>query len=233
MEVQIMTIDEMIASIKSELGGDIVSLAIADTTIKLKIGESLRKVGAHSPLTKVESFTVTGEKVLLPEGSIAVVDIMSSKDPNNISRGRDDEIDIFSPTTYMMNGDVDPTSYLIRRNEIDSVMNFVERTDWYYVKESRTIYLNYYNRPTATVKYLKKYTDVSEIVEDDVLDIVQNYALALCKIIEGGIRRKLSQSPGAMVMDGTELVQEGKEEKTALEEQIKKQFTNLRFGIRA
>lgn len=228
---------EMVKLIQADLGGDVLSLGIKPETIELKIDEALRKVGAYCPRVLVQSFPVVGEKIQMPEGTIAVQDVMTFKDPVEFTRGRDNtgDIDIFHVGNYMLASypQFDPTTYFMRMNELETMMNFIEKTDWFYEKETRTLYLNYYNRPTATVKFLKKYTDVSEIIEDDVLDLVKNYALALCKIIEGTIRRKLQNAPGAMLLDGDALVSEGNEEKMRLEEEIKKQFSNIRFGFRA
>ena len=119
-------------------------------------------------------------------------------------------------------------SYLMKTSELQSTLNFIDRTDWYYVKDDHTLYLNYYNRPKATVKYLKKYSSVEDITDDTVLEYVKLYALALCKIIEGGIRRKLSQAPGAIQMDGDTLAQEGITDKQNLEEKIPKIVGNLK-----
>jgi hypothetical protein len=230
-----MELQEMVESIISDLGGDVLSVALSVETIESKIKESLRKVGAYSPKVSTEAFTVTTEKVIMPLGTLAVLDVMSVNDILNTGRGREDNDDfLFSPSAQMMsNPSVDPTSFLMKKNEIDTIMNFVEVTDWYYVKGDSTLFLNYYNRPTATIKYLRKYRDVNEVEDDEIIDVVQSYALALCKIVEGTIRRKLSGAPGAIVMDGAELVQEGKEEKLALEEFMRKQLTNLVYGIRA
>lgn len=230
-----MEMVEIISSIKSDLGGDIISLAISDETITLKVNEALRKVGAYAPNSLTASFGVTSNKILMPEGTIAIQSVLSTKDPSELKRG-DDEVDVFSPSTFLLGGSssgYDPLGYIMKKTELESSLNFLEVTDWYYLKDTREVFLNYYDRPSATVKYLKKFTSVEEITSDEVVDLVKNYALALCKIIEGNIRRKLSQTPGAMVMDGSELVQEGREDKTQLEEQLKTQYSNLIFGIRA
>lgn len=229
-----MDMGEIVESIKSDLGGDVVSLGIRDETIESKVKEALRKVGAYSPRVLTESFPVANEKLIMPEGTIAVQSVLSSRDPSDLKRG-DDEIDIFNINNFILGSspDTDPMSYLIRKTELDTMMRFIEVTDWYYVPDNRTIFFNYYNRPSATIKYLKKYTDVSEVIKDDELDAIKNYALALCKIAEGNLRRKLAQTPGSMLLDGSELVQEGKEEKAQIEEQLKKEFSNMRFGIRA
>lgn len=229
-----MEIQELVDIIKADMGGDVISLGISDLTIKMKIEEALRKVSAYSPRVVVESLDVEGDKVQLPEGTIAVHAVLSVRDPVNLRRGEDNDIDIFSVNTYILNRtEVDPFLYLLQRNELDSLINFVELTDWYFEKDSRVLYLNYYDRPKVTVKYLKKYTDLSEVSEDDILDFVKNYALALCKITEGNIRRKLQQAPGAMLLDGDSMVSEGTSEKQALEESLPRKFGNIRFGIRA
>ena len=77
-----------------------------------------------------------------------------------------------------------------------------------------------------------KLSDLEEIEDADILQIIKEYALALCKIIEGNIRRKLQSAPGAISMDGDALVSEGTAEKSRLDEYIPKQFSYLRFGVR-
>lgn len=228
-----MEMRDIVDLIKADMGNDVVSLAISDSTIELKVKEALRKVASYAPKVITQSLPVYGERIELPEGTIAVHSVLSTRDPVGTQRGGDD-IDIFSAQTYILRrGDIDPFSYLLQKNELDSMMNFIELTDWYFEKDSRLLYLNYYNRPAATVKFLKKYIDINEVTEDDVLDVIKNYALALCKIIEGNIRRKLQQTPGAMLLDGDALVSEGTSEKQSIEDSLPRKFGNIRFGFRS
>lgn len=66
-------------------------------------------------------------------------------------------------------------------------------------------------------------------------DWIFDYATAECKIILGGIRRKFAQfasvGNAGISLDGTELVQEGKEEKTYLDETLRSEEAYEGYGI--
>ena len=120
----------------------------------------------------------------------------------------------------------------MQRNALNTLQQFISIKDWRFEKYNHTLYLSNYSKNTVSVQYLRKYMNLEEIEDTDILQSIKEYSLALCKIIEGNIRRKLQSAPGAISMDGDALVSEGTAEKSRLDEYIPKQFSYLRFGVR-
>lgn len=225
----------ILQEIKTDLGSDINSLGISDATIVLKINEALRKISSYAPLVVTEAFPVSGKKVEMPKSTMTVTKVYSI-DPISSSAARtyENDIDLFSYSRYLYNhNDVsDPYIFLMRKNEASTLQSFVSISDWRYEKSTNTLYLSNFAKPQVCVKYLRQYTSLDEIEDLDILQYVKEYALALCKIIEGNIRRKLQSAPGAIAMDGDALVSEGNSEKQRLDDLIPRIFSHLRFGIR-
>ena len=224
---------QMIKEIKVDLGSDINSLGISDESIELKINEALRKVAAYAP--KVVTETLPGASVIeLPEGTSTVIDIMSDQMSQTGQAITKDQVNVFASGMYMMNRspNIDPYLGLMFKSEMNTLQSFYQLKDWYFVEETCKLYIN---KPPAqvTVKYLLPYKDLEEVTDPDILQTIKEYALALCKIIEGNIRRKLQSAPGAIQMDGASLVSEGQSEKAKLDDWIPRQYANIRFGLRA
>ena len=230
-----MDTNELIEEIKIDLGNDINSLGISDSSIELKIQEAIRKIGSYAPYIKLESFNVEGNKVVLPEDTIMVASVLTidTVSGTGVSVYNNDQ-DLFSYSRYLYNyNDLsDPYIFLMQRNALNTLQQFISIKDWRFEKYNHTLYLSNYSKNTVSVQYLRKYMNLEEIEDTDILQIIKEYALALCKIIEGNIRRKLQSAPGAISMDGDALVSEGTAEKSRLDEYIPKQFSYLRFGVR-
>lgn len=225
----------MILEIKADLGNDINSLGISDDTIEIKIGEAIRKVAAYAPYRESASFTVTNNSVELPEDTVAVMQVYNMTSLNNKGTTLyQNDTDLFSVSRYLYNyNDLsDPFIFLMQKNQLTTLQNFINISDWRYEKHKNTLYLNNFSGTSVSVLYLRKYRSLEEIQEEDIIQIVKEYSVALCKIVEGTIRRKLQSAPGAIQMDGDSLVSEGISEKSRLDELIPKQFSYLRFGIR-
>lgn len=120
----------------------------------------------------------------------------------------------------------------MQKNAVSTLQNFVRLTDFRFEKSSHKLYLSNADISRICVKYLRKYRSVEEIDDQDVLQRVKEYSLALCKIIEGNIRRKLQSAPGAIQLDGDSLVSEGMNEKQDIESRLVSEFQNLRWGVR-
>jgi hypothetical protein len=84
--------------------------------------------------------------------------------------------------------------------------------------------------PTPDDSLLKLFVEVFRSASTDELlneRFVRDHALALCKIQLGEIRSKFQSLPGfnnAVSLNGTDLKNEGKEEKDALENDLISQF---------
>lgn len=232
-----MVLDDLIKEIKVDLGSDICTLGISDESIELKIKESLRKVASYAPYSVVQTFDNVLSSIELPDGTCTVIQCLTEDTSTSTDRNSPayDEQDLFNATRYIYNYNSlsDPYIYMMKASELKTLQNMISLSDWYYNKENHTVYFNNPPSTTITIRYLRKYLSVEEISDPDILQTVKEYALALCKIIEGNIRRKLQNAPGAVSMDGDSLVSEGSSEKSKLDDWIPKQYANIRFGLRA
>lgn len=232
------TNNELINEIKVDLGSDINSLGISDKTIDMKITEALRKISSYAPLVEVKSFHVEGKAVVLPENTVTVVNVYTMKLSNSTASDTtlyQNDTDLFSYSRYLYNynSTSDPYIYLLQKTGINTLQNFVSMKDWWFDRQNHQVLINNYNVDSVTVMYLRKYQAIEEVVDELVIQKVKEYALALCKIVEGNIRRKLQNAPGAISMDGDSLVSEGMQEKQILDESLPIDFQYLRMGIRA
>lgn len=230
-----MKIQDMVEDIKVDLGCDVNSLGISDDTITRKVREALRKISSYAPYVVISTLPVSGGKVDLPEETSTVVEVMHTKasPTSNISLG--DDQDLFSVQKYMYNstgGGTDPYTFMTQMAEMKTLQSMVNLGDWHFDKQNHSLYLSNYTESAVTVRYLRAYTDLSEVTDELVIQKVKEYALALCKIIEGMIRRKLQSAPGAIQLDGDSLVSEGTSEKNMLDQTLPTTFKYLRFGIR-
>lgn len=230
-----MLVEELIEEIKVDLGCDINSLGISDDSIGLKINEAVRKISIYAPYVCTETLKVSGGKIELPKDTTAVVGILNfNKASATRAKVVADDTDLFSVSRYLYNyNDLsDPYIFLMQKNAVSTLQNFVRLDDYHYDKQSHTVFISNHDGSNLTVKYLRKYRSFEEIEDVDILQTVKEYALALCKIVEGEIRRKLQSAPGAIQLDGDSLVSEGMSEKQAIEDGLVSKFQNIRFGIR-
>lgn len=233
-----MLLDELVEEIKIDLGCDINSLGIRDESIKVKVNEALRKISVYAPYVSTEMFDLEGGSAQLPEDSTTVLEVLNLDNPSATeARVVSDDTDLFSVSRYLYNyNDLsDPYIFLMQKQAVSTLQNFVKLTDFRFEKSTHKLYLSN-SAATKTnricVKYLRRYRSVEEIEDLDILQRVKEYSLALCKIIEGNIRRKLQSAPGAIQLDGDSLVSEGTSEKQEIESRLVQEFQNLRFGMR-
>lgn len=226
-----MTTDDFIREIKIDLGVDVVSLGIRDDTIRMKVQEALRKISAYAPRVVLGSFD-TAPKITMPEGTTAVLQIMSGDIASDTTMV---DNDVFGWTTIMMNSGTsmyDPYTILQSRQNVRTLQSFIKITDFQFDKDKCELYISGATQPKLVIKYMVPYRKVEEIKDELVMQKVKEYALALCKIIEGMIRRKLQNTPGAMQLDGDSLVSEGNAEKDKLDQELPRTFKYMRMGIR-
>lgn len=226
-----MTIADMTNEIKVDLGSDVLSLAISDNTIEIKIKEALRKISAYAP--RVLYMNVPAANVVeMPEDTLCVVQLMSYDLASNASY---EDLDVFSWTTMMYNSGgaiYDPFTILQMRNQVQNLQAFIAMKDWHYDAENRLLYLSNIQGNSVAVKYMVPYKNIEEVKDEIVIQKLKEYALALCKIVEGTIRRKTQSAPGAIQLDGDTMVSEGLSEKGRLDSDIPTTFKYLRMGLR-
>lgn len=232
-----MIIQDLVDNIKVDLGSDINSLGISDDSIEMKIKQALRKVSSYAPFRAVDSFDVVESKVTMPETTSAVLGIYNHSPSNSPSNNPgDQDIDLFTVRKYIYGnsqGFRDPFVMMQQMNQAQTLKGFVSLKDYMFDRNTRVLYINDFPGSRATVDYLRAYDTLEEVTSEQVVDTIHEYALALCKIIEGEIRRKLQSAPGAISMDGDSLVGEGQTEKASIEAELPGRFSFLRFGIRA
>ena len=230
-----MLLTDLIEEIKIDLGSDVNSLGIKDSSIGLKVKEALRKISAYAPYVETQMFDVSRGSVVLPEDTTTVVAVLNMDKPSvSTNKVIADDTDLFSVSRYLYNyNDLsDPYIFMMQKNAVNTLQGFVRLNDYRYERSNRTLYLSNHDGAKVCVKYFRNYRSVEEIEDIAVLQRVKEYALALCKIVEGNIRRKLQSAPGAIQLDGDSLVSEGMSEKADIESKLVSEFQNLRFGIR-
>lgn len=214
------------------MGTDVVSLAISDETIAIKVKEALRKISSYAPRVMISSFP-RQSCIDMPPTTTCVLAVLATDSTSNANIEDDD---VFSWSTMMYNSRqsmYDPFTILTMRNQVGTLQQFISLKDYHFDKHTKKLYLsNLSGSGNVTVKYMIPYTSIEEIVDEIVLQKVKEYALALCKIIEGMIRRKTQNTPGAMQLDGDALVSEGTAEKDRLETDLVQTFKYLQMGIR-
>lgn len=233
-----MDIKEIVDEIKLDLGADINSLGISDETIELKIKEAVRKISIYAPCVKSGYFPVVNGQVKMPDDTTGVLQVLNQTTVNSTTGDVNlyqNDTDLFSVSRYLFNyNDLsDPFIFLMQKNQLKTIQGFISLHDWRYDSYQNILYVNNFGGKTLSLIYMSKFSDNLEDIRDiDILQAAKEYALALCKIIEGQIRRKLQSAPGAIQMDGDALVSEGMAEKQRLDEWLPKRFQNLRFGLR-
>ena len=91
-----------------------------------------------------------------------------------------------------------------------------------YDKYSNKLYINIAtNMPTKiTIEYVPRFDSVDDIVSDYWIDVLVRMSVAMAKIVVGRIRSRYTQSNALWTQDGETMLNEGKEELTALRERL-------------
>ena len=103
---------------------------------------------------------------------------------------------------------------------------------YFYDKQDNKLYINVSTaQPTnITIEFIPRFDSVEDIKSDYWIDIISRMALALSKITVGRIRSRFTQSNALWQQDGTQLLQEGEQELSALREKLDKDH-NLLYPI--
>jgi len=90
-------------------------------------------------------------------------------------------------------------------------------------KAGRKLYVNYStgdNPGSIAIEYIPRLESVEDVVGDFWIEILSRLSLAYAKIALGRIRTRFTQSNAIWAQDGETLLNEGKEELTALRERL-------------
>lgn len=89
---------------------------------------------------------------------------------------------------------------------------------WKYDISAKKLYINTSldNPLKITIEYIPRFDNVSEVISDYWIDIIQRLSIAKAKIIVGRIRSKYAQSNALWTLDGATMLQEGLTEEKEL-----------------
>lgn len=241
--------------IKVELSNDHLDDSInraKNMFTKWAVGNSTREVFFTMPLS-------AGKRVYnLPDGIIEVIDTNDSTD-NFGSANQLFTTSNYMLNSGVLNFQNSGTpysmvSYHMGLNYIDLLNKYsVSDFSWQYHQYNNTLTLSPMpsaadNWSTSSINFMlircfmkEGYdidgTDNSEIYNEHIYDDpwIQEYCIALSKITLGYIRRKFAGGSvlgnSSIELDGSDLIQEGKEEKEALEEKLKNEESHEGMDI--
>ena len=259
-----MTKEEFREYIKRQLGHPYIKTEISNDQLDdcINRAKSMFTLWAVGNATQEVFFTLPlsgGERhYTLPDGITEIIDMKDTSD--NFG----DANQLFTTSNYMLNAGMlnflnsgqkfSMVSYHLGLDFLD-MLNKYSTSDftWKYHKYDNTLTIS--PIPSATSSwsdisnnfmlvrsYMKEGYDLDGTNEENVYfeyiyeePWIQEYSIALAKIILGQVRRKFGgyQSIGntGISLDGSELVQEGKEEKAELEERLKSEEVHEGFPI--
>lgn len=90
-------------------------------------------------------------------------------------------------------------------------------------KSGRKLYVNYStgdNPGSIAIEYIPRLDNVDDVVGDYWIEVLSRLSLAYAKIALGRIRTRFTQSNALWTQDGETLLNEGREELTALRERL-------------
>ena len=101
-----------------------------------------------------------------------------------------------------------------------SQMQALTLYDWYLSYTDQKLYLDNYTG-YITVEYTKSDLTAEDLQHDTAwYSWIRDYTLALCKVIEGRIRKKFRVSSAPFEIDADDLISEGNQEKQELEQRL-------------
>lgn len=199
--------------LKRRLGYPVVSISTPDETLNDFVLQSVERI---SPYARDLAY-ITGNGPVIDvseEHILAVIRVIPSQ--NILTAPVTGVIDPFYtvnlwPTTGMQRRLVSILSMNLYRTEINAAIP----QDYLY--EDGKVYLSGYMGPVTVVAITEESIDkLPETYQQWCFD----YSLALAKITEGEIRSKIKVPNAPVEMNGSELKQEGIQEKTKLEDRL-------------
>lgn len=210
MDVQAVT-----EQIKAMLGYPAVSVHTPDSTIKLNIEKAYRKHSSKILTQKTIVVPYNGGKVDLTEHKAEVVVNVTPELRSPSGHNQFNEFDVRTQEIY--NGaykSIQDIAYHRQRN--GNLAYIFDSFDFEYKEPYLYVDNVPYSTDELTVDILCK-----EPIEEIESNWIEEYALALTKVVEGRIRSKFNGGPMEFETDGRELVDEGNNELRELEESLK------------
>lgn len=213
--------DEIIETVKAEMGYPVVDIYVTDDQIRLLIKKSLRKSAVKSVPKKMVNKMITGGKIDVSDLNIETVShIYEGVDEGSLGVG-----DVFQD--YMVHarsglaqtggsghGFYNALAHIGNISELKKLMHY----DYYYDKEEKVIYVDNY-RGRVTIEYVIGDPTIADLSKE-WLTWVEGYTTALVKIAEGRIRSKYRVNGSPFEISGDDLISEGQQEKSELEQKM-------------
>lgn len=229
-----MIMREVIEEIKLEITGGLLELEIDDPTIELAVKKAMREMERFWDETTMVTvpfsscIDLTDSELDLKENANTIVDVFRTDAVGDVAdNGINDPMFaqqwmLFSNAGTMYNLNEYVLNYaswntlLQTKNTISTDMAFKED------KHNNKLYINHYmDTPRyVTIEYIPKLKNVEDIQSDYWIDVLVKLSIAIVKIMLGRIRTRFTQSNALWTQDGETILNEGKEELTALRERL-------------
>lgn len=229
-----MIMREVIEEIKLEITGGLLELEIDDPTIELAVKKAMREMERFWDETTMVTvpfsscIDLTDSELDLKENANTIVDVFRT---DAVGDAADNGINdpmfaqqwmLFSNAGTMYNLNEYVLNYaswntlLQTKNTISTDMAFKED------KHNNKLYINHYmDTPRyVTIEYIPKLKNVEDIQSDYWIDVLVKLSIAIVKIMLGRIRTRFGLSNALWTQDGETILNEGKEELTALRERL-------------
>jgi hypothetical protein len=200
---------DIVESIKAELGHPVITLYVQDAQINKMIDKALLKCAPKSsPVYTVDCVVVNGS-VDLNSYDVAAVKNIYSND-GSASSGSDNIFDIYSPGN---SGSYNDLIYRLGQSSLNTAISMPD----YYLDNGILTVDDYYGG--VTVEYVKNMPSLEDL-DSKWYGWVENYTVALTKMIEGRIRGKFKPQNAPFEVESDNLVQEGQTAIQDLDEKL-------------
>lgn len=216
--------------IKLLLTGGVLELELDDDQIDQIINSAFREIQRYIDQTVIETIDYSDCIDLNPRKINSITKVYRAEAigvTENASISNDPaymmQFQLFSPTGSMMyNYNTFTYNYgawnaaLQIRNTLSTDLAFR------YDRNTNKLYINTIDGipRKITIEYVPRFDNVAQITSDFWIDVLMKMSLALTKIVLGRIRSRYTQSNALWTQDGTELLQEGTTELTAIREKL-------------
>jgi hypothetical protein len=191
-----MTREDLVESVKIQLGYPVVTLYTKDDQINAMIGTAIRKCQGKACPTFSMSVTISDGKVAIKDLNIEAVkniypDVGTALYP----------ADIFSNNLYIQANLMEAAWAAGKRSEQEklALSDYYMDRDFLYVDNFSGV---------VTVEYVKKDIEYDDL-DTEWRGWVESYTTALIKIIEGRIRGKYKLQSGPFEVEADQLISEG------------------------
>lgn len=212
-------VEEIVESIKVELGHPIVEIYLSDEQIKVLLGKALRRCASKAYATYTTERTVTNRRVDLTDLDVEIVKNVYMSPGQGFSGFTGfpefDDMGIRMPGL----GGSSINNALVNIGHMAEARRLLV-SDYYL--DGGILYLDNYSG-TIFIEYLSKTITFADL-DTEWRSWVESYTSALCKITEGRIRGKYRVNGSPYEIDGDTLRSEGESQRNELESRLEQAF---------